>query len=159
MESALSIRRATSADRDHIWAVRTEAIFGISDPHYTGAELRRWAEVEMPDAFTQLVSDWPFLVAERHGVLIGHGFLDASEGRIEGMFVRPACQRHGVGGRILEALERRAQEMGLDRLELAATWNAVPFYRRAGFASLGASSYLHPAGFELPCMLMVKTMG
>lgn len=52
---------------------------------------------------------------------------------IRAMFVHPSAARLGVGSRILEACEARAQEAGFARLELVATLSGVAFYERMGY--------------------------
>lgn len=110
----------------------------------------------MPEQFDETIHAKAFLVAETDGVIVGHGFLDKGTGEIEAIFVDPNSQRRGIGTQLLAALERIAQDAGLDSLRLSATLNSVQFYKRAGFTELSASKYQHPAGFELACLLMHK---
>lgn len=48
-------------------------------------------------------------------------------------YVRPDCQRHGVGAELIEHLRRRSTRRLLVGTWAAATW-AVKFYERHGFA-------------------------
>ncbi len=47
-------------------------------------------------------------------------------------YVRPECQRHGVGAELIEHLRRRTARRMLVGTWAAASW-AVSFYRRHGF--------------------------
>ncbi|MGH8232482.1 MAG: GNAT family N-acetyltransferase [Steroidobacteraceae bacterium] len=54
---------------------------------------------------------------------------------LEDLFVRPTHRGRGIGLALLQALERRARELGCGRLEWAVLdWNesAIEFYRRFG---------------------------
>ena len=83
-------------------------------------------------------------VARRDGEAIGCGALrriDATAGEVKRMFVRPALQGEGLGGRILSAIEEKALAEGIDTLMLETGHNfhaAFRVYERAGFQRRGA---------------------
>ena len=58
-----------------------------------------------------------------------------------GMFaVRPGLQRGGIGSELLSAAERRALELGLDRVEmtvLSVRAELIAYYERRGYGQLG----------------------
>ncbi len=79
-----------------------------------------------------------FVVAEQDGELIGCGALHVmweDLGEIRTLLVRDDWLHHGVGRRIVEALEERAREIGLSRL-FCLTFE-VDFFTRRGFAPIG----------------------
>lgn len=84
-----------------------------------------------------------FLVAYRGERLVATGALLAEGegvGRIVRMSVARDVRRRGVGRRMLQALLEAARARGYGKvaLETTATWaDAVAFYRREGFRSLG----------------------
>ncbi|MCB1635712.1 MAG: GNAT family N-acetyltransferase [Xanthomonadales bacterium] len=47
----------------------------------------------------------------------------------------------GVGLALLRALEAAARCVGLDQLQLAASLNAVSFYRQAGYTSVSSGEF------------------
>jgi GNAT superfamily N-acetyltransferase len=53
-------------------------------------------------------------------------------------YVRPDCQRHGVGAELIEHLRRRTARRMLVGTWAAATW-AIGFYQRHGFALVAPS--------------------
>ncbi len=83
-----------------------------------------------------------FVVATRGEVAIGCGALrrlDADVGEIKRMYVAANARGAGVGARILAALEREAEALGLVRLVLetgARQPEALALYRRAGFVEI-----------------------
>jgi GNAT superfamily N-acetyltransferase len=74
-----------------------------------------------------------FLLAERFGEAV----------HITEIAVAASHQRHGLGGKLIAAVEQRARGIGARALTLTTyrdlPWNA-PFYRRLGFAELSADS-------------------
>jgi len=74
------------------------------------------------------------LVIEREGRLIATGTLVGTE--VTRVFVAPEHQRGRLGMRIVEAMERRAAELGLPFLELYSSTVARPFYDRLGYACI-----------------------
>jgi predicted GNAT family N-acyltransferase len=59
------------------------------------------------------------------------------DGHIGRMAVLPQFRRHGLGGRILEALVSAALERGHSKVVLSAQVHAVSFYRGHGFEARG----------------------
>jgi len=89
-----------------------------------------------------------FLVAEIDGVIIGCGALHVmweDLGEIRTLAVDPEHARHGIGGRILDGLIKRAKELGLARL-FCLTFE-VDFFRSRGFDEIEGSPVDH-AVFE-----------
>lgn len=76
------------------------------------------------------------LMALKDGAVVGVGrlhFNSADEAQVRYMAVEAGQQRHGVGSRILEALEWHARERGARRVVLNAREGAIAFYRRHGY--------------------------
>lgn len=79
-----------------------------------------------------------FVVAESGGTLIGCGALHVmweDLGEIRTLIVADAWLHHGVGGAVVDALQRNARELGLSRL-FCLTFE-VDFFTRRGFAPIG----------------------
>ena len=84
-----------------------------------------------------------FVLALHRDQLVGTGALvpeGRKTGRIARMHTMNTYRRLGVGTRILQELERRAQLRGLSRLvlETNASWDdAISFYLKHGYVELG----------------------
>ncbi|WP_179409922.1 amino-acid N-acetyltransferase [Microbacterium esteraromaticum] len=79
-----------------------------------------------------------FVVAEHDGRLIGCGALHVmweDIGEVRTLLVHDDYLRHGVGRTIVEDLERRARDLGLQRL-FCLTFETA-FFTRRGFAPIG----------------------
>jgi len=89
-------------------------------------------DVELPDDDDYLAEVTPAMVQPPHGVFLVAWLDDApgacgavkpldsdpSIGEIKRMYTRPTARRRGLSRAILEALERRARELGYRRLQL-----------------------------------------
>ena len=81
-----------------------------------------------------------FLVAKLGQAPVGCGGvrgLDATTGEVKRLFVSRRARGHGAGRRLLEALERRARELGFARLRLDSPGNDAP-----------ALALFHDAGYH-----------
>jgi putative acetyltransferase len=154
----LELRKAVADDIEEIWAVRTLAIRGGCQRHYSDDDVQRWANVTVHSGFPRIVAETEFYVITDGARLAGFGFVDPATAELGGMFVHPKFQGQGLGRRILSALEVRAKRADLKSLWLISTLNAEPFYASAGFHSHGRSKWNHPNGFELDCVKMSKEL-
>ena len=91
------------------------------------------------DVETLAAPDVCFLVARAEERAVGCGALrrhDAALGEIKRMYVDPQARGHGIGWRVLEALEAEAARQNLTRLALETGISqpeAIGLYRHAGF--------------------------
>jgi GNAT superfamily N-acetyltransferase len=83
-----------------------------------------------------------FLLATLDGLPLGCGGvrrLDAATGEVKRLFVSRQARGHGLGRRLLDALEDRARGLGLARLRLDTPGNdaaALALFADAGYASI-----------------------
>jgi len=86
------------------------------------------------------------MVVVRDGVLIGMAWLAVvqrvptpsalrrASGDLQCVYVIPGERDGGVGGRLVEAVLARAQDLGLERVTVHSSPRAIPAYARRGFA-------------------------
>lgn len=79
------------------------------------------------------------IVAEHVGQLCGVGML-GTDGVIDLCYVHPEHVRRGVGRALMEAMEARARQWGLERLKLESTITAKRFYEAMGFRPSAAAA-------------------
>ena len=83
-----------------------------------------------------------FLVVHRGGTPVGCGAvrrLDAETGELKRMYVAPAERGHGLGRRLVQALEAEARALGVRRLVLETGIRqdaALALYRATGFRTV-----------------------
>ncbi len=68
-------------------------------------------------------------------------------------FVKPDCQRQGIGTLLWDHVERRAVTSSLSRIVLAADPGAVPFYLSVGMRTYGEEPSQSVPGRMLPVMV------
>jgi ribosomal protein S18 acetylase RimI-like enzyme len=144
MTADVLIRPATRDDLGAVRSLLVETWHDTYDP-LLGRErvteiTNRWHAVEA--LARQLdAPDSSFLVAERDREAIAHAHAQARDPRIlvlGRLYVRPAFQRQGIGGRLLAAVTLRHLQASLIRLTVEAdNAKGVAFYRRNGFAVTG----------------------
>ena len=78
-----------------------------------------------PRSLLRLCDRRVIVVAEVDEEIVGTGGLEGQW--LQALFVEPARQRSGIGGRLLGHLENIGVRNGLHRLHLYATLNAVGF--------------------------------
>lgn len=95
----------------------------------------------LPEARTFPQEHLPFaIVAELDGAIAGFATLlppTNGEAEVEDLFVDPPLWRKGVGRALMAALEVRASSLGASSLHVIANSRALPFYRSAGFETVG----------------------
>ena len=153
----ITIRRATRQDRDSIWRVHIQAIKEICKSHYTKDETRVWSRLLKPGRYEKAIDSKALFVADDDDSIVGFGHLDLENERIEALYVSPKYVGIGVGKKILQVLERIAEQSGSKIVHVLSTLNAVPFYERAGYRPQGHSKHLLPSGL-VTCILMAKKL-
>lgn len=149
----LTIRQYRNTDDAQVWALAAlgdmpapaakTAPVPLPDADQPPPELPDLADIA--DRFLRAGGD--FLVAEVGGHLVGTAGLLPAEGNMADVVlvrVHPALRRRGIGTALLEAVERRAEGLGVHRLNLDvgdAQPDAVAFYLASGF-------HEHDAGDE-----------
>lgn len=143
--SRVRIRDAVPADADAIADVHAAAVRELGGDAYDEREVRAWLANVHPERYPigETEAGIRVVVAERDGRLVGFGWVDCdpsgrddSTGEIVAVYVTPDTVREGVGGTILDRLERVAREAGLETIVLVASKNAIDFYRQQGYEAI-----------------------
>ena len=147
MDAEFKIRSFEPADAAAVWTLHNKAL------EETGAHAGNgpWDE-DLLDPSTYLTCGGEFVVGLLGRELVAMGALrptSADSAEIKRMRVAPRHQRQGLGTRVLEELERRAQALGFARLHLDTTVQqkaAQQFYVRHGYREMGRGAL---GSFEL----------
>ncbi len=154
----MTLRAATAADINAMWALRTRAIIHSCPDHYPPDVIAPWSAAPVPRSYPALVQSGGAVIAEEQGAMLGYAILDLATGEVDAVFVDPAAGKLGIGKTMLAALERMAIGRGCTRMYLSASLNAVAFYRAAGLVALRNAVYAHPSGVALDCVDMEKCL-
>ena len=126
------IRACTPRD-----TAQVEAIVNDAAQRYRGAiPADRWHEPYMPRAEleAEIAAGVKFWCCEQHGEIAGvMGLQDVKDVTlIRHAYVRSTHQRHGIGGKLMQALLAQVQRPLLVGTWAAAHW-AIGFYEKHGF--------------------------
>lgn len=104
----------------------------------------------------RIKANYPYLVAEEDGKVIGYAYLDIYNERSAyrftadfSIYLDNSCVSHGVGGKLLAEIERAAAERGIvNILSLITEENSasIAFHRKHGFEFTGK---LEKVGFKM----------
>ncbi|MBN8740967.1 MAG: hypothetical protein BGP24_20600 [Lysobacterales bacterium 69-70] len=125
---------------------------------YSAADLDAWLSGPLPAGFARLIEAGTVFVAEADGRLLGYGALDLPARLVEAIFVDPAAFGRGAGRALLQAVETRAVEEGLDELSVSSSLNAEAFYAAAGYVALEREQHPLSGGGSLTAVRMRKRL-
>ena len=131
--SVLTIRRYVRSDAPATLRVFRDAVRRGAVEHYSEAKRIAWAPtlIDLP-TWTRRRALLPTWVAERRGEVVGFSDL-APDGEIDMLYVHPEHTRSGIGGALLDEVERAAREADVVRLHTRASLVAQPLFKRRGF--------------------------
>lgn len=149
------IRQYLPSDQAQVWELHNKALHAVNAHAGKGEwdnDLQQIEEI-------YLKNGGEFLVGIRDNRLIAMGALrhiSINSAEIKRMRVDPEFQRKGLGQIILNALEKRARELGYKNLQLDTTMKQVAaqkFYEKNGFQIIRRGKL---AGFE--CLFYEKSL-
>ncbi len=86
--------------------------------------------------------------------------LRGSPGRLHSLFVAGERHRRGIGRRLMDAFEDECRRRGAEKITMASTLYAVPFYQSLGYKkSTGVRRMRSFEGEGLPYQPMKKVLG
>ncbi|MGH8080410.1 MAG: GNAT family N-acetyltransferase [Lysobacter sp.] len=156
-------RAARPDEAARLWALRTRAVRATCVSHYAAATVEVWSASPLPSSYARMIVAGGAVLIEADGELLGYGIVDLDSAdpdsaEVEAMFVAPEQSGRGLGARLMRELDAIARARGLSTLVVASSLNAVPFYRAAGFSTIGEAEYAHPSGVALACVHMRKSL-
>ena len=138
----INVRAAKTGDADAAVDVVRRSITELCTVDHGGDvdTLTKWLENKTPRHFlTWLANENNFcaIAVEDHEVL-GVGLINRS-GEISLFYLAPNAQRRGIGRALHSALEERARNWSLEKLQLNSTFAARHFYEALGYVPGGAA--------------------
>jgi phosphinothricin acetyltransferase len=168
MSSLLTIRSAMLADIPAITAIYAHTVI-----HGTATfEIEPPGEPEMADRFCTLAAGgFPYLVAERGGIVCGYAYAGSYRPRIayrytveNSVYVAPDCHRQGAGRALMDELISRSGALGFRQMIAvigdSAQAASIALHRATGFEMVGTFAAV---GFKfgrwLDTVLMQRPLG
>lgn len=110
-----------------------DTVHAVNRRDYSAAQVEAWApEIPAAEIWHRRMIERSTLIAEEDGALLAFAELEPN-GHLDMFYCRADGVGHGVGGRLYQALEAKATELGLTRIFLEASITAQPFFARRGF--------------------------
>ncbi len=121
------------ADTEEIIKLFYDTVHEVNIHDYTKEQVDAWASanIDIEVWIKSLKSKFTY-VAEKQGKIIGFGELEAN-GHIDRFYCHKDFQRKGVGRKILEQIELKANSLGVKKLFTEASITAKPFFENQGF--------------------------
>ncbi len=153
----MEIRSSTEKDMEVIWAIRREAVLSGCRDFYPAEDLEKWTNGPAPAGLKRMIGETLFL-AEEDGEAVGTAMIGVPDGKVDFVFILPNRMGQGIGRMLLQHLDEVARTHGIQKLELMATLNAAPFYRKHGYIGDEQFIYESPRGVSLACVPMTKLL-
>ena len=129
----LQIRDYRQDDADAIVRLFYDTVRTVNRRDYSAEQVGAWApEIPDPAIWHRRMIERCTLVAEEAGELLAFVELER-DGHLDMFYCRADAVRRGIGGRLYEALEAKAAELGVARIFVEASITLQPFLARRGF--------------------------
>jgi ribosomal protein S18 acetylase RimI-like enzyme len=132
--SAVEIRAFEAGDAQTVFAIIEECLAEIDPGRHTPRGIRLQLEENTPERLIERAKEVSYFVAVRDGKPVGICGHDGE--RLRTLFVKFACQRQGIGRRLVEAVLEDARAERVDEIRTWSTEYALGFYERLGFRFL-----------------------
>jgi ribosomal protein S18 acetylase RimI-like enzyme len=139
----ISYRLALPGDAPAMIDVHYAAVQAVDRRHYSDDVLAAWSpppDASRRDWLAGLVSQESTLCTvalSGDEAIVGFCIAIPGHALLKALYVHPAFAGHGIGEALLREMEARCRALGLESLELNASYNAAAFYRRCGYEERG----------------------
>ena len=155
--SRLILRKAQSADVDHITTLFAETVGEINRHDYNSDQIRAWQQGKYPRSkWEKRIHEQYFLVAIENQELVGFASL-TNNGFLDTLFVHKNHQRKGIAKKMVEALIDYARSNNFIRIETEGSITAQPFFTKMGFTVIRPQK-VEARGVYLDNFLMEKML-
>lgn len=132
----MKIRNYQIADTQQIVQLFYDTVHQINIRDYTKAQVDAWAPADIDlEIWVKSLSSKLTLVAEEGDIIAGFGELETN-GHIDRFYCHKDFQRKKVGTQILERLEAKAKDLGINKIFTEASITAKPFFERHKFIAI-----------------------
>lgn len=154
----ITLRKARKKDKEALHRVHVSSIRNLCRNHYQRREIQVWSGMLKPKSYEEIIKHRYVYVAEKNHKIIGFGQFNPKIGEIEALYMSPVHTGKGIGGRLLQKMEKSAFQREIKTVQLFSTLNAVGFYKKAGYQRIQRASYHLVDDIHLSCILMKKNI-
>lgn len=150
----ISVRPLLPSDADSTADIFLRAIREVAAKDYSPGQINAWAQIDDRATWANRRASRAAWIAELEYKAVGFTDL-VLNGYLDMMFVHPEYQGLGVASLLLDQVEQKARELGLNRIHTKASITARPFFERRGFRVL-KSQQVKKRGETLSNFIMDK---
>lgn len=126
------IREYKITDTNQIIDLFKQTVLKVNSKDYSREQITEWAN------FNNDISHWEKRLSSTHTYVfedeIIKGFANLTEiGYLDLLFVHYLHQREGVGGKLMERIIQKAQELKLEQITSKVSFTAKPLFEKFGF--------------------------
>lgn len=152
MDGLPDIREVTDGDIGEVSCLVGRCVWVCCRDVYNDDERRYWVSLYSGENFLKYTEGWKFFVLSLEGRVVGCAGLNRDE--VKGMFVDPEFQGKKNRQKLLDFVEIFARELGVTKLFLDSSLNAVGFYRRNGYVFV--EDRMYETGLQTGCIHVVR---
>ena len=162
MNQTFLIRDARPGDAEKLIHVHFNAVHAIVEEFYPKEVLDAWSPAPAAGRYAwmrEMIRNRSnlILVGEVAGESASFCMASRDTGFIKALYVDPRFSRQRLGKQLLLSAENQLAGLGVSRLVLNASMNAVGFYRAMGYRVGEEGSQTLSDGSEMKCCTMHKT--
>ncbi|MDE1907672.1 MAG: GNAT family N-acetyltransferase [Rhodospirillales bacterium] len=147
----IALRPARPGEGQVLYEITEASIRGLAASHYSPELIAEWMNGRDVALYEAAIAQGGVTIAVETAKTLG--FVEAAQGEITRLFVRPEAAGQGLGRRLLEHGINMAGE---GEIWLNATLNAALFYERCGFMPMGREIYRRDDGMKVEIVRMVR---
>ena len=160
---AFLIRDARPGDAEKLIHVHFNAVHAIAEGFYPEALLEAWSPAPTTGRYSwmcEMIGNLSnlILVGEVAGEIASFCMASRDDGFIKALYVDPRFSGQGLGKHLLLSAEKQLAGLGVSRLVLKASMNAVGFYGAMGYCVVEEGWQTLSDGSEMKCCTMHKTL-
>lgn len=149
--NVITIRQAVMGDAEKVCEVLVQSVREVCGPDYGNDEevLEQWCANKKPEIVSTWIAspDNYFLVAELSSAglartIVGAALYRGPQATVNLLYLVPEGLHHGIGSRLLRAMEEEALRLKHKEILLNSSITARQFYKRHGFIEDGEPVYM-----------------
>lgn len=130
------IRLYKQEDCNEVVSLFYNTVHSVNKKDYTTEQLDAWAPADLDfERWNRVLSQNYTIIVEKEGAIKGFGDIDAT-GYFDHLFVHKDHQGQGIATLIKEKIEKHALDANMQRVTVAASITARPFFEKHGYTVL-----------------------